>query len=84
MSHLISEMIRWCNFYCRGQVEDDTVIEIRTSSTPRLLDSFTNFERKVGLGLAERLRTILEPELGAVLFCTLIGEFANDLSVFDG
>lgn len=76
-------MVGWCNLNGCRQIEDDTVIEVWTGPSPRLLDRFTNLNGELGLCLTERFRTILKSELGAVLRCAFVGELPYNLCVFD-
>ena len=65
-TYQVGEVIGRRNFDGRGQVEYDLLEMVGSSFTPSLLDSFADLEGELGLRLRERLRTVLEPELGAV------------------
>jgi len=73
-------VVRRSTFDSSRKVEDDSVIS-GASLPPCRLDSFTNFEGEVNLGLGERLGAILVAELGAILGRALFRQPTNEFGV---
>lgn len=78
--HLVCVVIWGSYFHSGGEVEDDPVNAF-VGLSPSSLDSFTDLQREVDLGLRECLWTVFVTKLGPICGGVLIYQVTNDLRV---
>jgi hypothetical protein len=83
-AHLISEMIRRCDFDSSWQIKYDSTQSVRTRSSPRGLDGVANFHGELGFRLRESLWAIFVSEDSSVLCSALVGETTDEFRVLRG